>query len=480
MAETSDDLQSSWIRWALWFLLPASASVLLLATTNKICQDIAVVPFLWVLPLVLYLLSFILTFDSHRWYWRRAYMIALAVGLALVVRSVFRTKANTDGTIAQIALYSGILFVACMIFHGELVRLKPGARHLTGFYLMIAAGGAAGSVFVAVIAPMIFSDYRELEIGMLLCGLLLAVALFLDKSSPFFHPRMHFLWIPLSGALIVMGILVQMLNLQLATLSLVNRYRSFYGVLSIHEIWDNPVNHYLMLQHGRITHGLQFIGSDLRYQPTTYFERDTGLGLAITQMADPGPRHIGVVGLGIGTIAAYARPGDRVTFYEINPQVEMIARKYFHYLGDCRGTVDVITGDGRLSLEAQKPQAFDVLVLDAFNGDAPPVHLLTHEAFGIYLRHLKENGIIAADISNRCLDFEPIITRIAESYGLHAVVVTYAKTAFASRWILVTRDEALFKKLHSDNSSIRPAEAKQAPLWTDDHSSLFPILRSPV
>ena len=235
-----------------------------------------------------------------------------------------------------------------------------------------------------------------------------------------------------------------------------------------------------MLQHGRITHGIQFINSSLRYEPTTYFERDTGVGLAITELADPGPRHIGVVGLGIGTIAAYGRPDDRFTFYELNPQVEMIARRHFHYLGDCRGTVDVILGDGRLSLEREEPQAFDVLVLDAFNGDAPPVHLLTREAFGIYLRHLKGNGVIAVDISNRCLDFEPILTRIGTSYGLHAVIVRYAKTAFASKWILLSRNEDLFKKLHSDQLSIRPAEAGQAPLWTDDHTSLLPILQRPT
>ena len=221
--EAGDDRQASWMRWLLWFLLPASASVLLLATTNKICQDIAVVPFLWVLPLALYLLSFILTFDSPRWYWRRVYMIALAVGLALVVRAVFRTKANHDGVVMQVVLYTSILFVACMIFHGELARLKPAARHLTGFYLMIAAGGAAGSVFVAVIAPLLFSDYRELEIGMLLCCVLLSVTLFLDRSSPFYHRRMRFVWIPVAGGLIVLGLLLQMFNLQLATLSLVAR-----------------------------------------------------------------------------------------------------------------------------------------------------------------------------------------------------------------------------------------------------------------
>ncbi|MCL2648560.1 MAG: fused MFS/spermidine synthase [Phycisphaerales bacterium] len=525
-------------RWALWFLLPMSASVLLLATTNKICQDIAVVPFLWVLPLALYLLTFVLAFDSPRWYWRRIYAVALAVGLWLVIREAF--KPDDDALRAQVVLYAGVLFVACMVFHGELARLKPAVRHLTGFYLMIAAGGAAGGIFVGVVAPLIFSDYRELEIAMLMGGVLLAAAWFVDKTSPFyprkaaasvrFHNKwMRFGWMGLAGLIVVGGVVLPMLPLfppswlqSVSRLSsswsqsvsqfssswlqrvslptswlqkmpplfpspsksdakLVAKYRSFYGVLSIYEYNVNDsAEHFRTLQHGRITHGLQYINGDHRNEPTSYYEEGTGVWLAVEELAGgggKGPRHIGVVGLGTGTMAAYGREGDRVRFYEINPQVEFLARRHFSYLADCKGKVDVVLGDARLSLEREEPQKFDVLVLDAFSGDAIPVHLLTREAIEIYLRHMKEHGIIAVHISNKYLDLEPVTARLAEHFGLHAWTVNYTGGDYPSDWILLARDEGVFEHVNWNDVGGSKSQMKNGPLWTDDYASLLPILR---
>jgi spermidine synthase len=278
--------------------------------------------------------------------------------------------------------------------------------------------------------------------------------------------------------LISLGLSLQLHPLRPSSQSMAARYRSFYGVLSIYEYnRDNPAEHYFLLQHGAITHGLQYVDPLRCRTATSYYEAGSGVGLAMIKLAQEGPRHIGVVGLGTGTMAAYGRKGDRFRFYEINPQVEMIARKHFTYLSQCDAQVDVILGDARLSMEAEDAQAFDVLVLDAFSGDAIPVHLLTREAFQIYQRHMKANGVIAVHVSNQFLDLEPIVARIAEHFGLRATAVSYALADYPSDWVLVAMNPALLEGLQAEDSDISPARAKRAPLWTDDHTSLLPIVR---
>lgn len=477
-AEELESERISLVRWMLWFLLPASASVLLLGTTNKLCEDIAVTPFLWVLPLAMYLLSFILTFESPRSYWRRFYMVALFIGMAFAVHAAFRMD-NRNSLVGQVVLYTGILFVACMIFHGELARLRPTSRHLTAFYLMIAAGGATGGVFVAVVAPLVFSSYHELDIGMFLCSTLLLVAVYLDDSSFLWGGvRGRLVWVGMVGLPVAMGLALLCYPFRPTSQDLMARYRSFYGVLSVYDMWDNGETHYRILQNGHITHGLQFYDRERSLEPTSYYERPSGVGLAISELCDAGPRHIGVVGLGTGTLAAFARDGDRIRFYEINPQVEQIARSHFTYLGDCRGKVDVILGDARLSLEREAAQEFDVLALDAFSSDAIPVHLLTREAFEIYLRHLKPRGVIAVHTSNRFLDLEPIVMRIVKCFGLHGATVLSYRGTFHPQWVLLMRDATILEKLKSNYSRIQlPRSGDSAPLWTDDHASLLPALR---
>jgi len=265
---------------------------------------------------------------------------------------------------------------------------------------MIAAGGALGGLFVALVAPMLFRSYYELHCGLLLCSLLFTIAR-TREENPFskFQQANRLAcawlwigWLALGATLWLHG--------RKASSEIVYTSRNFYGVLTVFEHRrKEPTEHHFLLQHGRITHGLQFADRQQAAWPTTYYGEQSGIGLAV-QALPPWPRRIGVVGLGAGTVAAYAQAGDYVRMYEINPEVKRLATTRFTYLSNCLGRVEVVLGDARLSLEREPPQEFDLLVLDAFSSDAIPVHLLTREAFGLYERHLRPGGMIAAHISN--------------------------------------------------------------------------------
>jgi hypothetical protein len=532
-----------WLDRLLWLLLPACASVLLLATTNKMCQDVAVIPFLWVLPLAIYLLSFVICFDNPRWYVRSLFTLALIAASGGVCWALFQ---GVDLSIyKQVGIYSGALFVCCMVCHGELYRLKPDPRHLTGFYLMIAAGGALGGLFVAVAAPVLFTDYYELHWGLLLCGALftficardrnstginqwrwlacvlsLAVFIGLDRALAWLggrYPavpkgcfiglrtgmwgflvllvaawvwRKRFgsfqLWrlvtcVWLSLGVLALGVALWM-QVRMDSRDSVFKSRNFYGVLTVLEYRkDDPETHYFLLQHGRITHGLQFVDPMRAAWPTTYYGKESGVGLAVSALP-AGGRRIGLVGLGTGTMTAYGQRGDYLRIYEINPAVKRLATSRFAYLTHCPGKVEVALGDARLSMEHEPPQHFDLLALDAFSSDAIPVHLLTKEAFEIYGRHMKTNGIIAVHISNHYLDLEPVVINLARHFNYKLAVISYDETddewwEYSSTWILLTRDQDIL-----NSPAIRQAaEAKippvKVPLWTDDFTSLFQILR---
>ena len=529
----------------LWFLLAGCASILLLATTNKMCLDVAVIPFLWILPLGLYLLSFIICFDHERWYARLPFTLALVAALGAFCWALFK---GTDASLyQQVAVYSAGLFICCMVCHGELYRLRPDPSHLTGFYLLIAAGGAAGGLFVAVGAPLLFSNYYELHVGVFLCGsLFLAVCLrdykpissnhwrwiaaaltllvfvALDQSLAWAGarykavPRAYFFafragtwvallglvvswvvrgkfrtfpwWRGLSCAWLALGLVVLggALRKQAAASSddIVDKSRNFYGVLTVFEHHkDEPTDHHFLLQHGRITHGLQFVDQTQATWATTYYGAGTGIERAVRALPAT-QRRIGVVGLGTGTLMAYCHPGDYWRIYEINPEVRRLSAARFTYLPHCPGVVEVAMGDARLSMEREPPQQFDLLALDAFSSDAIPVHLLTREAFQIYERHLKTNGIIAVHISNHYLNLEPVVANIANHFHYHLAMFDYDETdneedwwLYSSSWILLT---------HSDETFHNPALATGAtpiqtnwarvPLWTDDFASLFQIL----
>ena len=543
------DSRTSALDRLLWLLLPACASALLLATTNKLCQDVAVVPFLWVLPLALYLLTFIICFDSPHWYVRAPFVLALVVALTGLCWVLFQ---GTDASLRmQIGIYSAGLFVCCMVCHGELYRLRPDPRLLTGFYLMIAAGGALGGLFVAVGAPLLFTDYYEMHWGILFCGLLFIVVCVREKSSAgsrewrwlacaltlavfagldqgLAHlvgrsavlPKGAFIglrvgmwvllalivtswivrkkfqtfpyWRLLTCVWLVPGwlVLAAALWLQVSQSddNVVSRSRNFYGTLKVSENRKNePDGHYFLLQHGRITHGLQFVDPVRATWATTYYAEGSGIELAVRALPSAG-RRIGVVGLGTGTMTAFGRAGDYLRVYEINREVQRLATSRFTYLGNSPAQVELVLGDARLSLEREPPQNFDLLALDAFSGDAIPVHLLTREAFELYARHLKTNGIIAVHISNRYLDLEPVIVNLARHFNYKLAVISYDEDdvdeevesdwwMYSSTWVLLTHSEEIVNSpAISSAASALKTNAVKIPLWTDDFASLFQVM----
>ena len=475
---TTRPLSATWLSWLLW---PACGSVLLLAVTNKICQDVAVVPFLWIFPLASYLLSFVICFAGSRGYARKPFTWALLAALAVMCWALW--KGTSAPLRVQILIYSAGLFVCCMVCHGELYRLKPATSYLTNFYLMIAAGGALGGLFVALVAPILFSSYYELHYGLLLCAVLFAVAITREANAFSQSPQSNrraiaWLWM----GVLALGIALW-LNSHVSSSGVAYIARNFYGVLRVVEKWKNDRgDHYFLLQHGRITHGLQFVEPKRAAWPTTYYGEQSGVGLAV-QTLPPWPRRLGVIGLGTGTMAAYAEAGDYVRIYEINPEVQHVATTRFTYLSNCPGRVEVVLGDARLALEREPPQDFDLLVLDAFSSDAIPMHLLTSEAFELYSRHISTNGIIAVHISNHYLDLEPIVLKLGQQFSFKAAVVDYDESEgewwiYSSTWVLLTRHAELLNAPGIRWATTPPrSNWNTFPVWTDDSSSLFRIMK---
>lgn len=470
----------------LWVLLAASASVMLLATTNQISQEVAVIPFLWVLPLTLYLLSFVLTFSSERWYSRRWYTLALLVSSVLFVWIL--VSDTSFGYLAQIVIFSVVLFVCCMICHGELVLLKPSSRFLTSFYLMVSIGGAIGGIAVSLIAPLVFTGFWELPLGLLSCGVLRVIVAVVERPAP--QSRRSLVRFSAFLAIVMVSLVVVLTQFSAAFLGVAEASRNFYGILRVTEatIGDSR-ERVFKLTHGETVHGFQFWDAVRRSQPTAYFTEESGIGLALRHYPFPeSGRRIGVLGLGIGTLAAYGESGDTIRFYEINPEVVRFAEGeggYFTYLKDSAARVELVLGDARImlerELEAGEPQQFDLLVLDAFSSDSIPVHLLTKEAFDTYLQHLRPDGLLALNISNRYLDLRPVVWRLADDFQLESLLIESAgdgAARFASTWMLLSPDEGLSSVREiASRSSPRPESYRPPRLWTDDYSNLFRFLK---
>ncbi len=457
----------------LWLSLAAVPSIMLLATTTQVCTDIAVVPFLWVLPLSLYLLSFILCFDSDRWYARRIFLPSLmlcVVGTCLLLWDSALLLNTVTAITPQAAIYFSLLFCGCMVCHGELVRLKPHPRYLTSFYLSMSFGGAMGRLFVGLVAPLVFQTLAELPVAIVATCLLVLVVLYRDEASPLRGPQRRPAWL-LAGAGMIL--LTGALDMQTSVLTdnSVGVARNFYGVLRVDAFQDA-----LVMKHGQIRHGHQFRDAERRLQPTTYYGRDSGAGLALRQHQAGTPRRVGVIGLGAGTLAAYAQPGEKWRLYEINRDVVDMANKYFTYLSESRGECEVVIADGRIALERESPQSFDVLVLDAFSGDAVPAHLLTRECGALYLKHLNEDGILAMHITNRHLDLRPVCRGLAEELGLQ-VMCTYTEKqpedgTSDTLWFLMSRNaESLASLKRGRASHIDPGSS--VVLWTDQWTNLL-------
>ncbi len=470
----------------LWAGLAAVTSALLLSTTNHMCQDTAVIPLLWVLPLSLYLATFILCFRYEGLYRRWLFPPLFCVSLVCSVMNLF-TGLNASLP-SQIASDSAVLFAGCMVCHGELVRAKPGVAHLTGFYLAVAAGGAFGGLGVAIAAPRLFNGFWEFHVSLWGTAALFLAALFRDRASLLRRKPVLIassLVIPLLG---LGGVLInQALDAGKGTRFVT---RNFYGLLRVVE---DPEEHFVRLLHGRITHGFQFIDSLRAGIPTSYYSRESGIGLAIEH--HPGRERglrIGVVGMGVGTIAAYGRENDTIRFYEINPDVPRLSSgpdPFFSYLHRSPAHIEVAMGDARLSLEKELQQGqnrrFDILALDAFSSDAIPVHLLTEEAFAVYLRHLRQpDGILAVHITNRYLDLVPVVHGFAEAHGPASAMITSDEDeegSYSSDWILLASSRAVLARDSVAGAStpwdltsyrvIRP--------WTDDYSSMISLLKKP-
>lgn len=462
-----------------WIALPACASILLLSITNHLSQNVAAIPFLWILPLSLYLLSFILCFESPRWYQRRVFLGMFVVAAGSMAYALSPEFQNNPVKV-MIPFYAVGLFVCCMVCHGELARLKPHPSRLTSFYVMIALGGALGGVFVALIAPRVFNGFYELPLGLAACGFVVLAVLRGDPESglggSWRQPA------PLAAAILTLA-LAGYLGFIIHERGGGGRVtaRNFYGGLKVADATaddsDEPVRR---LTHGTITHGEQYLDPKLAGRPTTYYGPNSGVGRAIRQDQEAGPVRVGVIGLGTGTLAAYGRAGDYFRFYEINPLVLRLANTQFTFLKISKARLDVAMGDARLSLERELPENFDVLAVDAFSSDAIPVHLLTREAFVLYFRHLKADGVLAVHVSNKHLDLRQVVKLAADSLQKDVRLIDTEdepNDVFGSTWMLVTACRGFFDKPLLRTAAVAVPRSGRVRLWTDDYSNLFRILK---
>jgi hypothetical protein len=452
-----------------WLLLAAAGSMMLVSTTNQLTQNVAAVPFLWILPLGAYLLSFIICFESPRWYQRGLFLRLLAVALGSLAYALYDVQVSVAITVA-IPLFTLGLFIVCMFCHGELSRLKPETAQLTSFYLMIALGGALGAILAGLVAPRVFTGIHEFPVSLFLVALL---ALWVNWPEGL-TPRL--LWLTVSAAMVV-ALIAEMHSYRKDAVVMM---RSFYGSLRVVQSIRGG-GETRTLYHGIVQHGAQYLDRAKREEPTMYFGPQSGAGLVLRFCCE-GPKRVGIIGLGAGTLAAYGKPGDAFTFYEINPQVIDLAQSYFTFLKDSKAAITIVTGDARLSLEREAaPPYYDVFLADAFSGDAIPVHLLTTEAVDLYLRHLKPSGILAVHVSNQYLDLAPVVAQLGSVHGLQARWVHAAKDDAhlysQSDWILLTRDASFFARPEITGAVRRIEERPGLRLWTDDYNNLLQVLR---
>lgn len=465
----------TWLRRACWLLLPGFASVMLLATTNHVCQDVAVIPFLWVAPLSLYLVSFIICFDHPRWY-RRALWALPTLVLLFLASGMFELGDWNPGFIAELAILLGAMFGVCMVCHGELAQLKPDPKHLTEYYLIMSAGGALGGFIVSIVAPLVFRTFFEWSLALFVGFVLVA---WVAERGLGLKGGWRIGW-----ATLALAMLAPMIKWEMDYGERLDRARDFYGVLSVRENEDEDTHEkFRTFFSGSTTHGRQSLKPERRREPLTYYAHDAGAGIALDTLRAKPDAKVGIIGIGAGTLACYAEPGQTYRFYELNPAAEKFALKYFTFIPDLKergARYEMALGDARLSLEHEQPQNFDALVLDAFSGDSVPVHLLTREAFAVYLRHLKPDGIIVVHITNHYLNLAPVVERAAREFGLGSTRIANTPRkgsgCYLTDYILVTRNTA-FLQAHPP---VLPSYAKKVdvPLWTDHRHNLFQILHN--
>ncbi len=525
-------------QWCRWIALSALGSVTLLAVTNHVCQEMSVSPILWVVPLSLYLLTFIICFDRSAWYQPRVWSVLAVIAISTTTflgSDYFRQVAEfqeelviehrsaipdslfkgpdgnlgvfgislrlhdyddyTDDMVAETVLYVGTMFLICMVCHGELVRGKPEPQRLTSFYLAMATGGAAGGFFVAIICTHLFSSYVETRVA-LIAGFTLALYVF--AQGGFRYPKVF--WTLGRCALAVAAAPALFLVVDATSLSdgdrVIDQRRNFYGLLRV-KVTEAEGTQDLgnTLYHGQTLHGFQYLDEEMSDRPTTYYGPTSGIGTLLDYFKPDEHLHVGVVGLGTGTIAYYGMTGDTYQFFEIDTDIIDIARNHFTYLENSGAEIKITLGDARVSLERASPHEFDVLVLDAFSGDAIPLHLLTSEAFDQYLRHVKPDGAIVVHTSNRYLDLVPVVQRAAHAKKLHMILIEDKPhdyeddgaydffeepdpAAYSSDWIILTRDDDLASEDYlTERASDLSKREQSRILWTDHYSNLLEVLQ---
>ena len=471
-------------RWA-WLVLPACTSALLLGVTAHLTQNVAPIPLLWVAPLAVYLISFVLAFEGARPPLRRIWLPLCVLGLGALARAI--ASAAPDHARRSIALELLSLLAVCTAAHGELCRERPAASGTTAFYLQISLGSAAGALLVVASAPLLFRTELELPLSVFATALALAALLWREPLAvPGWIPRTR---VARTISIVCLGLLAVQLAVGEAQGRSAARWagRSFYGALRVaddHSAEGMPAR---VLFHGSTVHGQELLPPAAAETPLGYYGVGSGAGRSLraaqarAAVAGRAPVRVGVVGLGVGVVASYCRPGDQFVFYELDPLVIEVARQQFGFLGRCAGS-EIVLGDARLTLGAQPPQGFDLLMLDAFASDAIPIHLLTREAFALYQRHLAPDGMLLVHVSNRFLDLSPVLAQHAAEAGLHAFHLEenadFAHLRFPNRYILLVRDAALVKDAAFTGTDELRALAPVAGFrpWTDQYANLAGLL----
>tara|TARA_R110002073_G_scaffold65408_25_gene163474 strand:- start:7159 stop:9423 length:2265 start_codon:yes stop_codon:yes gene_type:complete len=463
-----------WQHRMAWVMLPAFASTLLLVVTNHVCQDVAVIPFLWVLPLSLYLLSFIICFDSPQWY--KPKWIALVSILAIAALRNKYLLPFSFQLLTEASCYMVLLLGVCLLCHGEVARVKPAPQWLTQYYALLSAGGAIGGLIVAVVCPLLFNNFTELPLALSLASALAVVIFFASRG----WQLADYDWNAARRVKIVVMVVMALPIIDLSMkghASAIASDRNFFGVLRVHR--DEEGTH---LVHGRTIHGMQRPG-DAASEPTAYYYYDSGVGRVISVLQERSPSiKTSVIGLGCGVLASYGRAEDEFDMIEINPAIQRIASEHFTFMSDCPSTIRHHLGDGRLVMERMQDHRFDLIVLDAFSSDAIPAHLLTTEAFDLYRTRLASEGVFAVHVSNNHLDLVPLVHRLAKHASLESRVVygigDDAISVRNSSWvILADADNPIWD--HPAMDTAQPASAEQlrdAPLWTDQHHNLVSVL----
>lgn len=463
-----------WNQKLLWIFLATCPSILMVANTSFLTENIAPIPLLWVAPLAVYLLSFVLCFENQGIYKRWVWVPLGALSLGLL--AYLPTLGVSEWPFALVIPFNIFaFFVICMLCHGELALKKPANQHLTAFYLMLSIGGFIGGFFVGVVGPYYFDSNYELSIGIVLTALVVIVSVMQSFAYLTVLTKRTF-WIV--GLGFVIGLAVLRINDHRTKAEGVTWMgRNFYGAL---KVFTHATDGYRSMLHGQIIHGQQFTAPEKQQIPTSYFTHPAGVGLALDAKATQGPLRIGVIGLGAGTLLTYGRKEDYFRLYEIDPLVIQLAKQEFTFIQDAKSQTDIVLGDARLQLERELPQNFDVLVVDAFSGDSVPVHLLTREAFAIYFKHLKSNGVLAVHITNAFLDLLPVVQTAAQYYGKQIRLVDdagdFSRLSFSSRWVLLTEDQDFFNQPLFKNAKSLDARVDFSP-WRDDYSSLLSVYR---